>query len=555
MNNDRVTEVYEGTHGSAALQDATRQRIHWMCEGVVGDDVLDVGCSQGIATVLLARAGRRVVGVDNEPPALEFCRRRLSSEKPAVQRRVTLVQADGTELPYPEASFDCVLLGEVLEHQVEPERLLREARRVVRPGGRVIVTTPYGRHPHPDHKQTVYIGRLLEWTAGQLQPLELELVDRWIGLVAAPARRKSDAKLLSRALEIAERRFAEIELAHAEQKERSRDVTERLHETRARERVLADRVAELSRETDRLHREVNRQTTRTAVLEDRDASWSARLERTEARVAEAERLAEEAAEERARLATLLEAVREDGRLLYREKERLEHEAAGSSERIAPLLEEVERQTARQKVLQKRDDRWRERYDDVREALDAGREETRAARDDGRRLEHELREGAAALERRQAELESLGDETHRLEGRLSERSAALERSELSERRAKDELDRLRGRAGRLEEQAARYKRRIDERDRQVERLEARLEATADRLATRAAQVTGIYESRSWRLLRRLWRIKQAVLHPRGGGSGTVERPMEETARPQLRALPGAAPAEDDPTRDRGSSAGG
>ncbi len=45
-------------------------------------------------------------------------------------------------IPYPDDSFDVVSAGEVIEHIYDPDRLLAETRRVLRPGGHVVLTTP-----------------------------------------------------------------------------------------------------------------------------------------------------------------------------------------------------------------------------------------------------------------------------------------------------------------------------------------------------------------------------------------------------------------------------
>ncbi len=55
MNDDRISEVYKGEIWTDALQNRARRRIHWMCSQVVGDSVVDIGCSQGIASILLGR--------------------------------------------------------------------------------------------------------------------------------------------------------------------------------------------------------------------------------------------------------------------------------------------------------------------------------------------------------------------------------------------------------------------------------------------------------------------------------------------------------------------
>jgi ubiquinone/menaquinone biosynthesis C-methylase UbiE len=55
---------------------------------------------------------------------------------------------DGKTLPFPDASFDCVLATEVFEHIFNLEEVLREIHRVLKPGGRMIVTTPFAFQEH-----------------------------------------------------------------------------------------------------------------------------------------------------------------------------------------------------------------------------------------------------------------------------------------------------------------------------------------------------------------------------------------------------------------------
>src|ERR671925_376318 len=108
-NADRISEVYRG-------------------------ELLDVGCSQGIASILCGRRGLRVLGVDNEEEQIEYARRDLAGEPPEVRERVRFEVGDARRLDLPDAAFDSVLLGEVLEHLDDPAPVLAEVSRVARPG-------------------------------------------------------------------------------------------------------------------------------------------------------------------------------------------------------------------------------------------------------------------------------------------------------------------------------------------------------------------------------------------------------------------------------------
>jgi ubiquinone/menaquinone biosynthesis C-methylase UbiE len=101
--------------------------------------VLDLGC--GDARLTLYIRADRVVGADVSRVALDRARRRLSDGD------IELVElTPGAVMPFQDGAFDLVLLAETLEHVVDTQTLLSEARRVLRPGGEIAVTTPaHGR--------------------------------------------------------------------------------------------------------------------------------------------------------------------------------------------------------------------------------------------------------------------------------------------------------------------------------------------------------------------------------------------------------------------------
>ncbi len=97
------------------------------------NDVLDLGCGSGLLATLMAEMGNRVTGVDVSGTALEG----------AASRGVTTVNSDLEEdLPFQDGAYDIVVCSEVLEHLFNPRGLLDEARRVLRPGGHLVITTP-----------------------------------------------------------------------------------------------------------------------------------------------------------------------------------------------------------------------------------------------------------------------------------------------------------------------------------------------------------------------------------------------------------------------------
>jgi len=98
---------------------------------------LDLGCGDGRLTAELTAS--EVVAADVSEVALERARERLPSAE-------AVLVAPDEPLPLDDTSFDLVLCAETLEHVRDVQQLLSEARRVLRPGGRLAVTTPaHGR--------------------------------------------------------------------------------------------------------------------------------------------------------------------------------------------------------------------------------------------------------------------------------------------------------------------------------------------------------------------------------------------------------------------------
>ncbi|WKX69285.1 bifunctional 2-polyprenyl-6-hydroxyphenol methylase/3-demethylubiquinol 3-O-methyltransferase UbiG [Streptomyces sp. XD-27] len=98
--------------------------------------VLDIGCGDGTAAAVALPylRGHRVIGVDWSQDAL----RRAAPRLPAVVRGEL---TDGG-LPFAARSADAVLFSEVIEHVVDPDAALDELRRVLRPGGHLLLSTP-----------------------------------------------------------------------------------------------------------------------------------------------------------------------------------------------------------------------------------------------------------------------------------------------------------------------------------------------------------------------------------------------------------------------------
>ncbi len=100
-----------------------------------GHTALDVGARDGYLSLQLAQRFDMVVALDLEKPRIDH-------------PRIDAVQGDASRLDYADSSFDAVLCSEVLEHIPDPTRALDEFARLLRPGGRLLLTAPFASFVH-----------------------------------------------------------------------------------------------------------------------------------------------------------------------------------------------------------------------------------------------------------------------------------------------------------------------------------------------------------------------------------------------------------------------
>ena len=152
LANDPTSELW-GEH---------RSRYRFAAQFVAGQRVLDVACGSGFGLVMLIEAGATPIGLDYAGEPLQA----IHVGSPDAR----LVRGDATRLPLRSASIDHVVSFETLEHVPDAHAFVLELRRVLKPGGRLVLSTP-NRAFGPLERHTANRFHVREFTADELREL------------------------------------------------------------------------------------------------------------------------------------------------------------------------------------------------------------------------------------------------------------------------------------------------------------------------------------------------------------------------------------------------
>lgn len=111
-------------------------RYALVADWIVGLKVLDAACGEGYGSHLLAAKAAEVNGIDVSFEAIAHAQSRYSAPN------LEFIEADCCKTPFADSSFDCIISFETLEHLQDQQALLSEFRRILKPTGFLIISTP-----------------------------------------------------------------------------------------------------------------------------------------------------------------------------------------------------------------------------------------------------------------------------------------------------------------------------------------------------------------------------------------------------------------------------
>ncbi len=158
------------------------------------DTALDLGCAQGMLSYYLRRRGGRWVSADQDFVNLKTTQKLVGSG---------LVRVEPVRLPFQNKCFDLAALPDYLEHVEDDGALLSEIRRVLKPGGRLIVVVPQTGRFHVLQRLKPALGMRLEFYGHKREGYSREgLSAKLADAGFAPTAHKSYAKFFSEFFEL-----------------------------------------------------------------------------------------------------------------------------------------------------------------------------------------------------------------------------------------------------------------------------------------------------------------------------------------------------------------
>lgn len=130
-----VTEL-PGNKASKEQIERLYHRYHFALSFCQGKDVLEVACGAGMGLGYLRKVARKVVGGDVDEDILEFARKYYREQKAIECRKL-----DAHHLPFPDKSFNVMIMYEAIYYLRKPEKFILEASRVLKEGGVLLIST------------------------------------------------------------------------------------------------------------------------------------------------------------------------------------------------------------------------------------------------------------------------------------------------------------------------------------------------------------------------------------------------------------------------------
>ena len=240
---------------SDSLSLIERNRIYWICENATGESILDVGCSQGLVSILLGREAKKVIGIDILGESIYHATEILEKESDIIKKYIEFRNSNFIEMDFGKEQFDTIIFGNVLDLIIDPQRYINKAFEILRTDGKMIITVPFGINGKTDYKKVYYLLDLFNLVIDGLEILEIKFFDQSVGMIL-----KKQNEVIANPINI------DRELLRKLEKMFYKKESELVENTKL-EQILEDKFEEQNREKDYLNNQLKIRVEEISKLE------------------------------------------------------------------------------------------------------------------------------------------------------------------------------------------------------------------------------------------------------------------------------------------------
>lgn len=143
IKNINTPEYFDKFYHDKDIDFDNKMRQDTYLENIKEGRTIEVGCGMSPFPLMVAKLGNESWGLDFAPKTMQKMRKKIS--------QVNYVVGDALKTPFKSAYFKNVVCGEVIEHILEPNKLLKELNRICKPGGTIVISTPNLEFDDPEH--------------------------------------------------------------------------------------------------------------------------------------------------------------------------------------------------------------------------------------------------------------------------------------------------------------------------------------------------------------------------------------------------------------------
>lgn len=175
-------------YGEAVLKEDEKRlkdRIHWICKAAQGSSVLDIGSGNGETSLLLAREGFRVTGIESDQNKWALANSELEKENGDVKQRLHFLHGNAITYEFENMGFDTIILGHIIDQLTHPEKLIKKSWELLNDNGTVIISTPFGLLNSVEQKSTYYLTSLVQELHPYYEIEELIIIGKSLCVIAS----------------------------------------------------------------------------------------------------------------------------------------------------------------------------------------------------------------------------------------------------------------------------------------------------------------------------------------------------------------------------------